>query len=541
MKSAAIGRRRQNLRKMPRVTRERDGAGVAAKREAQACRASRRSRRRGRARTTSASSCCSEAFQRAQSCSMNGAENGSSSTSVRPVRRAARAALRTMSAALAATDRRRARGRASRRRRTSRGRTGSSTGRIRALSVQPDRIDRGQAARFARLVQRMLEPRHLHFVLQLHPRARALAGLRFVRQPDFDVAPARPQRRRARQRAEARAADVPARRASAPGRRRPDPRSAASRPGRARGLRRSETSSVVGIDQHQMIVRDAHVHRLDAGPERIAGRAAVGEEHVGRERRVVRTRCSADAFATPNWRAIQRSCGSVRWKSSPITRSSSVARASSFSRAGRLQVVQRGRGVRGRGQREREQEVEVVNGHDGAHCRAKRVARRVASPAALRRVPRRATIRVTAYPQPVSVWQTSRLTGKRNGVQRAQPHVYERRRWQLQRARRQSWCARTRFSTVVGLTSGARGCGALRWAVDRLRLRASYRDDAAGPKRHLDLRADDVRDTDAENRSLAERAAPTFERNGFVLDTASCERHRVGHRKGRLQSISGAA
>jgi hypothetical protein len=85
----------------------------------------------------------------------------------------------------------------------------------------------------------------------------------------------------------------------------------------------------------------------------------------------------------------------------------------------------------------------------------------------------------------------------------------------------------------VGLTSGAGGCGALRWTVDRLRLRASYRDDPAGPKRcHLGLRADDVRDSDAENRSLADRAALAFGRYGFVLDTASCARYRAGIGKG---------
>jgi hypothetical protein len=85
----------------------------------------------------------------------------------------------------------------------------------------------------------------------------------------------------------------------------------------------------------------------------------------------------------------------------------------------------------------------------------------------------------------------------------------------------------------VGLTSGAGGCGALRWTVDRLRLRASYRDDPAGPKRcHLGLRADDVRDSDAENRSLADRAALAFGRYGFVLDTASCTRYRAGIGKG---------
>ncbi|SPB16859.1 hypothetical protein NOV72_04059 [Caballeronia novacaledonica] len=85
----------------------------------------------------------------------------------------------------------------------------------------------------------------------------------------------------------------------------------------------------------------------------------------------------------------------------------------------------------------------------------------------------------------------------------------------------------------LGLTLGARGCGALRWAVDRLHLRASFHDDATGPKRcHLDLRSDDVRDIAAENRFLAERAVPAFERNGFTLDTASCERHRSGIGKG---------
>ncbi|SAK80920.1 hypothetical protein AWB77_04013 [Caballeronia fortuita] len=85
----------------------------------------------------------------------------------------------------------------------------------------------------------------------------------------------------------------------------------------------------------------------------------------------------------------------------------------------------------------------------------------------------------------------------------------------------------------LGLTSGARGCGALRWTVDHLRLRASYHDDAdtgadSAKRCHLDLRADDVRDVGAENRFLAERAAPAFARYGFALDTASCEQHRAG-------------
>ena len=41
------------------------------------------------------------------------------------------------------------------------------------------------------------------------------------------------------------------------------------------------------IDQHQMVMRDPHVHRFDACPDGVAGRSAVGEQHIGRERRFV--------------------------------------------------------------------------------------------------------------------------------------------------------------------------------------------------------------------------------------------------------------
>jgi hypothetical protein len=158
--------------------------------------------------------------------------------------------------------------------------------------MKPDRVDGGQAARFPRLIDRMLEPGHLHFVLQLHPRARTLAGMRLVRQPDFDVATARAQRRGARQRAETIARQIPAR-----GLRRFDAHAEFldQRPGDGQ----QRTGLIVGqverggIDQHQMIVRDPYVHRLHTGPCRVAGVAAVGAQHVRRERRFVGGRGAA--------------------------------------------------------------------------------------------------------------------------------------------------------------------------------------------------------------------------------------------------------
>lgn len=87
----------------------------------------------------------------------------------------------------------------------------------------------------------------------------------------------------------------------------------------------------------------------------------------------------------------------------------------------------------------------------------------------------------------------------------------------------------------LGLTRGEGGCGALRWAVTRLRLHASVVPAASGRKKcELSLRADDVRDAVADNRADLEAAVPMFERNGFTLDPSTCVPHRAGIGKGVL-------
>ena len=130
----------------------------------------------------------------------------------------------------------------------------------------------------------------------------------------------------------------------------------------------------VGIDQHQMIVRDADMNRLDAGPDRIAGRAAVGEQHEGRERRFVGIALvgGRDGAETPRDPAF------VRQRALEVFADHAFfeRRAGEQFVEGRaLQSVQGGGGVRGGWQRERQKEMKSVNRHDARHCRAKRRAR----------------------------------------------------------------------------------------------------------------------------------------------------------------------
>ncbi|RAR58296.1 hypothetical protein C7401_11328 [Paraburkholderia unamae] len=87
----------------------------------------------------------------------------------------------------------------------------------------------------------------------------------------------------------------------------------------------------------------------------------------------------------------------------------------------------------------------------------------------------------------------------------------------------------------LGLTRSERGCAAMRWAVTRLRLHASVVPGTQpGEQCALGLRADDVRDTDAENRADREAAAAMFERHGFTLDAPGCAPYRAGIGKGVL-------
>jgi hypothetical protein len=232
--------------------------------------------------------------------------------------------------------------------------------------MQPDRIDRGQATRLARLVQRMLEPCHLHFVLQLHPRPRALAGLRLVRQPDLDIASRRPQRRSTGKRTETRPRYIPAQRL-----RRLD------REPEILDQRLDHIEENAGffmahaerrrIDQDQVISRYPHVHGLDARPHRVAGRAAIGEQHIGRERGFVAGGVGIDHAELAGDPALVRQRALEIFTDHPL-----VERGPGKQpvEGGTLQVVKRGGGVRSRWQRERQQEVKVVKRHDAAHCMA---------------------------------------------------------------------------------------------------------------------------------------------------------------------------
>ncbi|MGF6938203.1 hypothetical protein OKW41_007365 [Paraburkholderia sp. UCT70] len=87
----------------------------------------------------------------------------------------------------------------------------------------------------------------------------------------------------------------------------------------------------------------------------------------------------------------------------------------------------------------------------------------------------------------------------------------------------------------AGLTRTQRGCDAMRWTITRLHLHASVVPAASGTRQcKLGLRADDMRDTAAENRADRESAIPMFERNGFALDPASCVPYPAGIGKGVL-------
>ena len=233
--------------------------------------------------------------------------------------------------------------------------------------MKPYGIDRGQPARFARLVDRMLEPRHLHFVLQLHPSARALPSVGFVRQPDLDVAAAGAQRRSASQRAEGIAREVPARRM---GRFDAHAEFFDQWPGDVEqrggfGIRQRERGRV---DQNQMVVRDAHVHWLHARPGRGAGFTAIGAQHVRSERCFVRcpfTACDGPELA--GYPAFVRQGALEVLADHPLDQRGS---RDQLVEGRTFDVVQRGGSVGCGGQREGEEEVKTVGVHDARHCMA---------------------------------------------------------------------------------------------------------------------------------------------------------------------------
>jgi hypothetical protein len=87
-----------------------------------------------------------------------------------------------------------------------------------------------------------------------------------------------------------------------------------------------------------------------------------------------------------------------------------------------------------------------------------------------------------------------------------------------------------RIVGALGLTGSAKGCGTLQSVISRWRLHArveSLAGNAGGVQRRLGLRADDVRDLDAENRQLAEQAQPILERYGFGIDPLKCSVYRA--------------
>ncbi|SIT42708.1 conserved hypothetical protein [Paraburkholderia piptadeniae] len=233
--------------------------------------------------------------------------------------------------------------------------------------MEPDRVDGGQPARLARFVHRVLEPGHLHFVLQFHPRARALARVRFVRQPDFDVAAARAQRRRARQRAERLARQIPARRL-----RRFDAHAEfldqRSRDAEQRARVVVGQFQRRGVDQHQMVVRDPHMHGLHAGPRRVTRIAAVGEQHVRRERRLVGRGRSRGHRAE-----AARDPALVRQRALEVLADHALDErraGDQFVESPDVEGMQRGGGIGRGGQREGQEEVQSVGVHDAAHCMA---------------------------------------------------------------------------------------------------------------------------------------------------------------------------
>ncbi len=117
-----------------------------------------------------------------------------------------------------------------------------------------------------------------------------------------------------------------------------------------------------------MIVRNAHVHRLHARPGRRAGFAAVGTQHVGRERRLVCGSCTA-------WYRAKLAChpALVRQRALEILADhplNECGPGEQFVEGGTLDVVQRGGGVGCGGQREGQEEMKTVSVHDAAHCMA---------------------------------------------------------------------------------------------------------------------------------------------------------------------------
>ncbi|KAG0162243.1 hypothetical protein DFQ30_002546 [Apophysomyces sp. BC1015] len=81
----------------------------------------------------------------------------------------------------------------------------------------------------------------------------------------------------------------------------------------------------------------------------------------------------------------------------------------------------------------------------------------------------------------------------------------------------------------IGLTNSEQGCKLLSSVVGRLRLHAAVVMSEGHARRcELGVRADDVRDIIAENRTIVGETVPMFERNGFALQPSTCVPYRAG-------------
>ncbi|CAB3780843.1 hypothetical protein LMG28138_01128 [Pararobbsia alpina] len=91
-----------------------------------------------------------------------------------------------------------------------------------------------------------------------------------------------------------------------------------------------------------------------------------------------------------------------------------------------------------------------------------------------------------------------------------------------------------RFVDAVGFAGTARGCGILAATIARFHLHARVAPASATSRTcQLELRADDVHDTVAENRALAIAAAAAYSREGFLLNAGTCVQFGAGIGKGR--------
>src|SRR5471030_2125556 len=122
-----------------------------------------------------------------------------------------------------------------------------------------------------------------------------------------------------------------------------------------------------------MVTGDPHMHRFDACPDGVAGRSAVGEQHIGCERRFV----GGLPGRLADYTELLRDPAFMRQRALEIFADHALIERRAGEQPverGAVQLVQRSGGVRRRWQRERQEKVKVWElgcGHDAAHCMAK--------------------------------------------------------------------------------------------------------------------------------------------------------------------------